>query len=248
MNRVFPSRLAPTLTIEEMAEARTAREWARWVERVENALSATPDSIRESRRRRGLLKYYYDEVIPLSLFAQSYAPRSPEVRVQWLYERRKGKQNNFDGVLIDAYSESGQVKRIEVSMAVAGYSASLRREELNRNGRVSGIGEVRVSTRGDARHISAPTIAVRRELPQAHSLALIRDCIRSKAANRYKGIDFLVVGFDDIPFLKDDLSMVRDWCCRYVLPRWLPPFAQLWLIGTYKRLCVHVDLLRYRDL
>lgn len=235
------------LTLAEMIAPRTPGEWVIWVATIEQNLSSTHELVRESRRRTGLLKYFYDELFPLSLFAEAYGRFSPDARIVWLHDRDKGQNNHFDAVLHVPSEREERARTIEISLACAGYSDSLRREELNRVGHVGGIGEVRVLGARNSRRIHAPVIAVRRELPRAHALSLIRDCIHRKSKDRYRGVDILLVGFDDSSFDETDISLLRDWCNHYVLPRSLPPFTELWLVGMRRTVSLCIDLRCQRE-
>ena len=228
--------LEKILTREECEQTRTTQNLGAWVDEkitLFHMLSKKNDVIkRKLLLHEGIFKKFYEEIYPLSLFAQHYYKGCTDI----FFKPEIGNQN-FDAIILDCLKEP--IHEIEITQAHAGHPEYLRMKYFLKHGHVNPLGDVVYSgTKRSGHVIVVENEAIDHPKIIEDSLILIEKAIRKKA-NRSKNnhnIDtLLLIVFDDfIAFRPDGKEEERKILVKFINDKIYllkPNFDRVFLVG-----------------
>jgi hypothetical protein len=185
--------MTPLFTKAELAQSRKPADLDEWAIKMAELFGRTPENRTYAGSGALLPKKFYDEVLPLALFAHQEYGKCQNVTVT----PNLGNEG-FDAAIT---VEAGRPTRtyIEITYAKDGYNEALRLEALTAQGFSNLTGRVsRKGRKGRAdRHIIVENEAIRHVEILRHNLELVVDRLRLKARAKYGQDHVLLVVVDD---------------------------------------------------
>ena len=228
------------LTKEELTTPRTPMELARWTEDKCHLFADCREAKEWALLRKGLSKKFYEEVYPLSLFAEHLYTERSDIRCVPNLDNR-----DFDANILDYSTSPPSELKVEITYAVEGREEHLRMKYFLEHGHVSVWDKVSASGNERVGH----KIEVENELTDhtAHlerTFSLIQSAVKGKSMipdkpQRYGQGHVLVVAFDDWQwFTEQDMTTLKDFVEKDVLT--LPlNFAALYVVGLSGNTFMH---------
>jgi hypothetical protein len=213
-----------------MGLERTPSELQQWADAKLAELNNTPALKEDILLRKGLAKKFYEEICPLSYFANRQYANRPGIRC-------KPNLNNesYDALVIDYHQNPIQIHKIEFTQAIDGYDDNSRMISFLEHGHVPLVGKVtRIGTKQ-----SGLQIIVEDEVGDCaeivdKELKLIADAAKRKAKKPYgKDVTLVIVFNDFIAFrTEEEITTLETFVRREILPLELN-FASLFLLGGW---------------
>lgn len=230
------------LARKDITLERTPDELCTWVDQKLKLFGTSRQTKEYARLGRGLSKQFFEEVLPLSLFARHLFGGRSDVHCR----PNLGNQN-FDAVILDRSTTRERELFIEFTYAKDGYDESLRMKVLAESGHVSLLGKVKVTgTRAKGRKIEVDNEAVRHDVVRAKNLCLIKERAQQKAKKKYGPQHVLVVVFDDyIGIRNEDTPILKEFVELAVISPKLD-FKTFYLLGVSGKTLIPFSLPRYK--
>jgi len=224
----------------DMERPRSPQELRTWALQKCADFGASPEGKRFARSGAELPKKFYDEILPLSIFAlHEYGSRT-DVLVQ----PHLGN-DNFDAKIEIKKASGPQAIFVETTYAKDGYDESLRMEVLTREGHVWLTGPVSVSgLRGTPnRFVSVEPEAASHTETVENYLQLLEARVVAKSQVSYGKDHVLLVAVDDYrPLVQDCDWQLLDQRARSLISRLRLDFGRVAMVGMAGRLFLSYDL------
>ncbi|MBI3989411.1 MAG: hypothetical protein HY347_07315 [candidate division NC10 bacterium] len=224
---------------------RAPDQLASWVDQKCRELSSSPEARRYARLRRDeLVKKFYEELRPLSLFAQHCHSGRNDVYCQ----PNLNKRDNFDAVIRNCSTTPETILFIQFTSTTESYEESLRMEVLNEGGSVNALGKVKVKgTRVTGHTIEVENECVLHSEVVGKNLRLIKERAQEKAKREHSEQHVLVIVIDDyFAFTSDeDIATLKDFVEWVVISPKLD-FKTLYLLGASGKTLLRFELPKYR--
>ena len=183
-----------TILRKEDCEApRTAEELIAWIESVHAQFEATDATRTYARLGKGLVKRFYEEIVPLGDLALHKYLEKPN-----FYLRPKIGNQNYDAEIILKSSNHEHIKRIEFTSTYRNADLALRLEYLNQHSGVFMSGPVwRDGTKASGGQIHVVPECVDYDNKFDDLTALIEQRVSIKLGLTYASNTIIAIVFDD---------------------------------------------------
>lgn len=190
--------MLPLFSKADLVQPRTPDALYCWVMSVAQAFGETPEHRAYARSGALLPKKFYDEILPLAVFARKEYGGREDV----LVTPNLGN-DNYDATVDVIGSGASQRLYVETTLAKDGYDEALRLEALAINGFSSLTGPVYVEGRRGApnRKVTVEPEAEEHAELRGRALQIVSQRLQAKSRARYGKDHLLVVAVDDhLPF------------------------------------------------
>ena len=206
------------VTKAELGRPRSAAEFAQWVNKKCQEIGETEEGRQAYRNRRGLLKEFVTEALPLATVCNRYFGLSEDVTITHLV----GNQNH-DALVEDRRQTPAGLEYLEVTAASESQDSAYRMRVLNAEKTVSLTAPIKVIK---DRKAGTETINVGESVAVEHGayrqkvLDDILAVAEKKSGKDYPDHTGLVIVFDPGPAFRDaqDLEILEDFVKNSVLP------------------------------
>lgn len=220
-----------SVSIEELAKARTPLELLYWVELKMDQIGSTDDGERALRLREGLAKQLIEEVYPLAIFGWHKFGNTDRILLQPVI----GNQS-YDAVVTDLTCEPSSLSYVEITQSHEGETEYLRRLDLQQRGFTFGHSPItKKGTKKTGLQVSVEPQVVHPSDVAKDELERIVDAAKRKAAKDYPTNTSLIIVFDDDGFFQraTDDATLDAFVKKHILNLDLR-FSTLYLVGRRK--------------
>lgn len=215
------------VTQEELIVERTPQNLIHWVDQKLQEISQQEGGKEALRRRKGLCKYFMEEIYPIRILAEfQFAGRS-DIKLQPVI----GNQN-YDALIKEYVSPSPHITKLEITQAYEGdeYLERLMLQEQGwspLNGRINKRG-----TKNTGIEMEAEIVVTDVQDWLNNQITLIRHALEKKAKKNYESNTSLLIMFDDTidllvadakeelqNFIQNELSRVNNFTTIYLAGR-----------------------------
>jgi len=235
---------AENITEEELTKERASKGLLEWVEAKMDQIASTDKGETAIRLREDpLVKQLVEEVYILGIFASKKYGNTDTVYIKPII----GSQN-YDAVVVDYSHSPAQTSYIEVTQAHEGEVEYLRTVYLQKHGYVPVTGSIKkIGTKKTGLQVSTSLEAESVDQAASREFQKIYDAIHRKEGKKYPPDTSLIVKFDDGPMFRRvaDDNMIDTFVMKNIMGLDLR-FSTLSLVGKFKKIFRHYDLIRSR--
>jgi hypothetical protein len=229
-------RLDEEFFLHECELGRTPFELKLFTDDQLRRLSSTREGKSAIRLRKGPVKPFMEEILPLSLWATRVYGSREDVRCRWV----RGNQS-FDAIIIDLSKLPHYGFRLEITLASSGYQERLRSEYADEHGFVPMTGPILTSGTKANRKIDTHLECSSRGDQIWKAYQQVREAIERKASKPYTSGTSLLVMAEDVEFELDSHFDDLDAILLAILKTINPPFDAIFVLGSKGKLAVELS-------